>query len=173
MHVCMCACLCTDIILLIYYLCCRSVLKTSLYLFLWKVLIWKNYCLSALLHPVAAWKSLGDPTWGFSALLQPPLCTFFERWSKFLHFWSLWWLNNLIKISTHCPFPKILPEVLVIISLITKLMFPFPSTAWWKFTALWYVAEASWYKMQYRDTGNYGILELSWPGVWKAVQFQA
>lgn len=33
-RVCMCACLCTDIILLIYYLCCRSLLETSLYAFL-------------------------------------------------------------------------------------------------------------------------------------------
>lgn len=36
MHVYMCACLYIDITLLIYYLCCKSLFKTSLYLFLWK-----------------------------------------------------------------------------------------------------------------------------------------
>lgn len=36
MHVYMCVCLYRDIILLIYYSCCRSLFKTSLYLFLWK-----------------------------------------------------------------------------------------------------------------------------------------
>lgn len=73
MHVYMYACLYIDIILFIYYLCCGSLFKTSLYLFLWKTLIEKSQtCVSALFLSVTAQDSLCDPTVGFSTVLQPP-----------------------------------------------------------------------------------------------------
>lgn len=89
------------------------------------------------------------------------------------NFWSRWWPNNVIKLSPHCPLPKKFPEVLFIISHITKQTSPFPSLAWWRLTSLLHQAKGSWYEMQYRGTGNFGILEVSLPGAWKAVQFQA
>lgn len=66
MHVYMCVCLYIDIILLIYYLCCRSLFKTLLYLFLWKYSSRKTTNLS--LHLVPFSDSSGPLLWSHGGL---------------------------------------------------------------------------------------------------------
>lgn len=93
MHVYMCVCLYIDTILLIHYLCRRSLFKTSLSLFLENIHLEKLLtCLSILSLSVTAQVPFCDPTVGFRAMPAP--CMGWEL-EGLIHFcgsscWCIW-----------------------------------------------------------------------------------
>lgn len=92
MHVYMCVCLYRDIILLTYYSCCRSLFKTSLYLFLWK---YSSRKITDLSPCPFQWllRSLFVTSW-WASVQFPSLC---HEWTGS---WRAWFILMVLVVGT-------------------------------------------------------------------------